>query len=55
MMIQKGDTKGKAKQRQKEEINAVVTEKRFNRAHCGTEALVEIQFFDFLILFFIFL
>jgi hypothetical protein len=28
--------------------------KLFKGAHCGAEALVEIQFFDFLILFFVF-
>jgi hypothetical protein len=52
MMIQKGDGTRKSKQRQKEELDAALEEKLFNGAHCGVEALVEIQFFYFLILFF---
>jgi hypothetical protein len=54
MMIQKGDGTRKSKQRQKEELDAALEEKLFNGAHNGVEALVEIQFFDFLILFFVF-
>jgi hypothetical protein len=42
------------KQRQKE-ISAALAEKLFNGAHGGADALVEIQIFDFLILFCIFL
>jgi hypothetical protein len=45
---------GKLKQRKNEELSATLEEKLFNRALRGAEALVEIQPFDFLILFFIF-
>jgi hypothetical protein len=41
------------KKRQKE-LNTTLAEKLFNRAHHGNEALIEIHFFDFLILFFVF-
>jgi hypothetical protein len=37
---------------QKEELRAALAEKLLNGAHCVIEALVEIQFFDFFILFF---
>jgi hypothetical protein len=40
----------KSKQRKNEELSAALVEKLFNRAHCGAKSLVEIQFFDFLIL-----
>jgi hypothetical protein len=40
------------KQRQKEGLSVALAEKLFNGAHRGAEALVEIQFFDFLIIFF---
>jgi hypothetical protein len=38
--------------RQKEELSAALAEKLFSRAHRGAETLVDIQFFDFLILCF---
>jgi hypothetical protein len=46
--------KMKSKQRQNEELLAALAEKLFNGAHRGAEALVEIQFFEVFILFFVF-
>jgi hypothetical protein len=42
------------KQRQNEELSAALAEKLFNGAHRGAEAIGEIQFFDFLILIFLY-
>jgi hypothetical protein len=44
--------KRKLKQRKNEELSAALAKKLFSRVHRGAEALVEIQFFDFLILIF---
>jgi hypothetical protein len=38
--------------KENKELSAALAEKLLNEAHRGTEALVEIQFFDFLILIF---
>jgi hypothetical protein len=40
---------------QKEELNVTLAENLFNRAHRGISALVEIQFFDFLIFLYFYL
>jgi hypothetical protein len=42
------------KTKENEELSAALVERLFNGAHHGAEALVEIQFFDFFILFFVF-
>jgi hypothetical protein len=39
--------------KENEELSTTLAKKLFNGAHRGAEALVEILFFDFLILFFL--
>jgi hypothetical protein len=44
----------KSKHRKNEELSAATVEKLLKEAHRRVEALVEIQFFDFFIIFFVF-
>jgi hypothetical protein len=55
MMIQREDAKGNQNKRKNEKLSAALVEKLFNGAHCGVEELIEIQFFGFFILIFLFL
>jgi hypothetical protein len=53
-MIQKGDAKGNQNKGRMKNSVQHYQKKLFNGAHRGAEALVEIQFFDFFILIFLY-